>query len=108
MTYKELKEHICDLGFEDAIVFENPDYAAAYIGMSNDDRVVYSYDRMIECLMEEDGMTYEEAIEFIDFNTIRALPYMGDRGPIVLYDDPEVVDVDALSKDDDIDCIDNE
>lgn len=33
-------------------------------------------------------MTYEEAVEWIDFNTIRALPYY-PNGPIVLFDDPD-------------------
>ena len=40
---------------------------------------------MVEHLMEEDEMEEEEAIEFIDYNTIRALPYMGDNVPIINY-----------------------
>lgn len=85
-----LKDHLCELGYEDAVVFESPDYVDAYIGLSDDGRAVYSYDRMIECLMTDDNMTYEEAVEFIDFNTIRALPYFASKGgPIVLYDDPD-------------------
>ena len=28
-------------------------------------------------------------MEFIDYNTIRAIPYAGEMAPIVLYDDPE-------------------
>ena len=27
----------------------------------------------------------EEAVEFIDYNTLRAIPYMGDKAPIVVY-----------------------
>ena len=38
--------------------------------------------------MTEDEMSYEDAMEWIEYNTIRALPYYPD-GPIVLYDDPE-------------------
>jgi hypothetical protein len=39
--------------------------------------------------MEEDKMDYEEAIEFIDYNTIRAIPYMASVGvkPTIIYDD---------------------
>ena len=48
-------------------------------------RVVYSYEKMVEALMAEDGMTDEEAREFIDYNTIRALPYF-PNAPIVMYD----------------------
>ena len=41
---------------------------------------------MVESLAKEDGMTYEDAAEFIDYNTIRALPYLGDKAPIVKMD----------------------
>ena len=41
MTLEEFKEHICELGYEDAIVFDSPSYVDAYIGMSHDGRVIY-------------------------------------------------------------------
>lgn len=85
---QQLKDHLCDLGYEDVIVFDDKAYVDAYVGMSSDGRAIYSYDKMIECLITEDNMTYEEAMEWIDYNTIRALPYY-PNGPIVLYDDPE-------------------
>ena len=88
---QQLKDHLCDLGYEDAVVFDDPDYVDAYVGISHDGRVIYSYDRMIDCLIAEDGMTFDEAVEFIDYNTIRAIPYAGDRAPIVLYDDQDMV-----------------
>lgn len=75
-----LNEH----GFEGAIVFENPSYDSAIIGVSHDDRVVYSFEKMVECLMEQDNMSYEDAVEFIEYNTIRAIPYAGQGAPIVL------------------------
>jgi hypothetical protein len=40
---------------------------------------------MIVCLMQEDNMSMEEAIEFIDFNTLRSLPYFEPGAPIVMY-----------------------
>ena len=40
---------------------------------------------MVESLVDHDDMTYEEAIEWIDFNTIRALPYAGSSAPIIMY-----------------------
>lgn len=74
-----------ELDYSDAIVFENPDYDAAIVGVSSDDRVIYDYDEMIACLMLEDDMTIEEAMDFIDYNTLRALPYAGEGAPIVMY-----------------------
>lgn len=34
--------------------------------------------------MKEDNMTYEDAMDFIAYNTLRALPYAGENGPIIL------------------------
>lgn len=82
----ELKEYLSDIGYEDSIVFVGPDYINAVVGVSENGRVIYSYDKMIACLMLEDDMDTEEAAEFIDYNTIRALPYMGSMAPIVMYD----------------------
>ncbi len=88
MTLEQLKQLITDLGYEDVRVFDDYDYADAFIGMSDDGRAVYSYDKMIEWLMYKENWTYEEAVEWIDYNTMRALPYYPD-GPIVVYDVPE-------------------
>ena len=78
------REKLCDAGYEDSIVFENPDYDSAIVGVDEDGRVVYDFNRMVECLVK-DGMTCEEAIEFIEYNTIRALPYAGEGAPIIMY-----------------------
>ena len=75
-----------ELGYEGAIVFENPDYDNAIIGVSHDFRVIYSFEKMVQCLVKEDNMTEEEAIDFIGYNTIRAMPYF-PNGPIVLMDE---------------------
>ena len=79
------REILADLGYSDSIIFENPDYDAAIVGVSSDDRVIYDYDEMIACLMIEDDMTMEEAMDFIDYNTLRAIPYAGENAPIVMY-----------------------
>lgn len=89
---QQLKDIITELGYEDVPVFDNSlgfDYADAFIGMSHDGRAVYSYDKMIEHIMLKEDWSYEEAVEWIDYNTIRTLPYAGPNGPIVVYDVPE-------------------
>ena len=78
------RDILCDMGYEDAVVFENPDYDNAIIGVSSDGRVIYDYDLMIEHLMRKDGMDEMEAADFIGYNTIRAAEYYQD-GPIVMY-----------------------
>ena len=82
MTNRQLLE---DLDYVNLIVFENPDYDAAIIGVSHDDRVIYDYDKMVACLMDEDDMSSIEAADFISYNTIRALPYAGANAPIIMF-----------------------
>lgn len=56
----------------------------AIIGLTPDHRVVYSRGKMVDQLMEDDDSTEEEAEEWIDYNTIRSLPYMGENAPIIV------------------------
>ena len=70
---------------EDAIVFDNMSYDGSIIGITTDGRVVYDYDKMVEELMQDEEWSYEDAVEWIDYNTIRALPYAGENGPIIMY-----------------------
>lgn len=78
------REKIENAGYEDIVIFDNPSFDDALIGVSTDDQAVYDFEKMVECLMAEDGMSYEEAAEFIDYNTIRSLPYV-EFSPIVVY-----------------------
>ena len=79
------KDILMDQGFENFIIFENPDYDSAIIGITEDNQVVYDYEKMIERLIQEDDMSYEEAIDFISYNTIRSLSYVGMGVPIIMY-----------------------
>ena len=65
-------------------MFDNPSYDNAIIGVSDDDRIIYDYEMMIQVLMDEDGMSAEDAAEFIQYNSIRAAAYI-PNGPIVMY-----------------------
>ena len=84
-TVEEIKDYLCEHGYEETIVFENPGYAGAFIGVSEDGRAVYDFEKMVVCLQEEDGMEEIDAIEFIEYNTIRAIPYIGHMAPVVMY-----------------------
>ena len=79
------KEILVDMGYEHSIIFTNPDYDDAIIGISHDDRVIYDYDKMIAHLMDHEDMTDEEAVDYISYNTIRSIPYAGEYAPIVMY-----------------------
>ena len=86
LTLDTLKEYLCERGYEDSVVLEKPDFVDAVVGVSEDGRVIYAYEKMVRSLMLSDGMDYEEAAEFIDFNTLGALPCMGEKAPIVLME----------------------
>ena len=79
------KEILSDMGYDHSIIFTNPDYDDAIIGVSHDDRVIYDYDKMIAHLMDHEDMTDEEAADYISYNTIRSIPYAGEYAPIVMY-----------------------
>lgn len=62
-------------GFDDAII--------GYSQRINDPILaVYSWDLMVKVLMERDGMSDEEAMEYIDFNCLGA--WVGEQTPIIV------------------------
>jgi hypothetical protein len=67
-----------------AIVYDG--FEDAFIGFaercSSPGVAIYSYERMIQVLMGRDGMTYDEAVEYIDFNVIGG--WVGERTPYVM------------------------
>lgn len=79
------EDRILEAGFEDVIILKDFSYDAALIGISEDNRAIYDYDLMVEYLMEEEGWSEEESIDWLEYNTIRSLPYAGDRAPIIMH-----------------------
>lgn len=80
ITYEEIVAYIEDSGYESVTIFSNPTYETAFIGMSNDDRAVYDYDKMVEFLIQN-GMDINEATDFISFND----SFRDSDTPIILY-----------------------
>ena len=82
-TVDELREYLEAQGHEDTIFFENPSFVKAITGITDSGQLIYDYDLMIAAAMEEEGWSCEDAVEWIDYNTLRAIPYMGRCHPIV-------------------------
>ena len=79
-------ETLCEWGYDDALLID-PDYLdEAIIGVSHDGRAVYSHKLLIEAYVKHDGMTPEDAEEWISYNVIRSIPYEGERAPIILFE----------------------
>ena len=68
----------------DAVVFDNHSYDNSIIGTTFDGRAIYEFNKMIEELMDDEGWAEEDAVEWIEYNTMRALPYFGKKAPIVV------------------------
>lgn len=69
---------------ETALLMDNLD--EAFIGFSrriNEPLLaVYSWEKIIETLVVRDGMSYDEAIEYADFNILGA--WVGEQTPIIV------------------------
>ena len=79
MTREEIAEInpsalMCD-GFDDAVigVAERPNLGPV---------VAYSVSKILNIMMERDGMTYEEALEFYEYNISAA--WMGENTPVFI------------------------
>ena len=79
---EELKETIGDHNPE-ALFADGLDNAI--LGYSSDCRVIYSVNQIMQTLVERDGMTPDEAIEFFNFNIECA--YVGEYTPIYMYEE---------------------
>ena len=81
---EETKRLLSEWNLDEMIVFDNPSYETAIVGYDiHTNRIIYDYELMIDYLIENEQMSEEEAVEFIDYNTIRSLDYI-ENAPIIL------------------------
>ena len=79
------EERVLAAGYEDVVLLSGYSYDDALIGVTEDNRAVYDFDKMVKWLVEMEGFTELDALEWIEFNTIRALPYGGEFAPLVMH-----------------------
>jgi hypothetical protein len=91
---RSASERLCDWGYEGVMILENFSYDDALIGVTEDGRAVYDFDKMVEWLCENEGFSDTEAVEWIEYNTIRSLPYAGPGAPVIMYRLDEEADCD--------------
>lgn len=78
-------EKLCAAGYDDVVIFEDYSYDDALVGVTEDGRAVYDYDKMVSWLVARTGWLPAEAAEWIEYNTIGALPNAGEYGPVIMY-----------------------
>lgn len=84
--YTSVEDRLIYAGYEDVVYFTDYGYDDALIGVDANNRAVYDFSKMVKWLVEEEGFENDiEAIEWIEYNTCRALPYIGDNAPIIMY-----------------------
>ena len=71
--------------------FDGFNGAILYIGRRfNDEVVVYDYDQCVEILVKRDGMSYDDAIEWMEYNVLGS--YLGEQTPIFVSPSEELED----------------
>tara|TARA_B100000902_G_scaffold141009_1_gene138915 strand:+ start:4432 stop:4767 length:336 start_codon:yes stop_codon:yes gene_type:complete len=86
---KDRKDRIEQL--KETISEHNPEamfadgFDESIMGYSSDGKVVYSVDMIVGTLVNRDGMTPDEAIEYFNFNIECA--YVGEYTPIYMYEE---------------------
>ena len=89
------RQRLIDAGCEDAVLFEHPTYDDALIGVDSNGRAVYDYGKMMEWMVDVEGLDVEAADDWICYNTLRALPWIDKAtdgmAPIVLFSIDEIV-----------------
>lgn len=94
-TNEQLKEYLkdsdCAENLSHAIILEGDEFASAAVGVTLDGHVVYDYNSMVSSLASkytdvDSSTAIEQAMEWIDYNTLRSLPYMKSEGnePIIV------------------------
>lgn len=122
MVNEKLREEIAKQGYENSIVYDTPSFDDSIVGVTDTGKVAYSYELMVEEYVRDDNPNYKElpsdeyydrcteAIEFIDYNTVRGTPYMASYGttPVIIAFNPDTEKYyDMVSGDEfDLDAID--
>lgn len=81
----DAEERLLENGYEGVKFLTNYSYDDALIGITDDNRAVYDYEKMVQWLVDNEEFSYEEATEWIDYNTSRAISYMGEEAPVIMY-----------------------
>lgn len=85
---EEMVDKIAEMNPEAILLEPQSFYNKTIMGYSEDGRVVYSVDQILQGHVNQDDMTYEDAIEFFEFNTIGTFMGMNNPNkPIFMYEE---------------------
>ena len=81
----DIKSILNDMDLDTPVVVMDG-YDDAVIGITLDNRLIYSLDKIRQILMDVDGMTQEDAEDYISYNIVGSINPNDDRYPILAYD----------------------
>ena len=89
-NFRDRLDYYCEINEinneDKPLILDNSAYDNSIIGISNDNRLVYDYGKMLVEYSQDNQCTIEEAMEWIEYNTIRAIAYNSDEHkPIIIY-----------------------
>lgn len=93
MFDKKLRQKIDEYGKDHEVeitLLDNSYFDKSIVGITEDGRLVYDFNKMVNEYMEDNKCSEEEAIEWLEYNTLRAIPYMPNP-PIVIMETPETL-----------------
>ena len=80
---QKLEDNGYNLEDEDILLIDDEAYNESLVGVTDDGQAVYDKDLMVEEFSKHHGCSQEDALEYIDYNIVRALPYFGEKAPIL-------------------------
>lgn len=81
-TPEQVREYLAEVN-PDAFLFDGFDEALVGVceAFGQEPRAMYDYDWIIKILVERDGVSYDDAVEYYGYNMIGA--WLGDSMPVV-------------------------
>lgn len=84
----EVIERVADNNPSAIVLEPRSTFNQAIIGSDTDDRLVYSVEKIIRALRQEDGMNETDALEHFEVNTLGTFRGMQDNNkPLFIYED---------------------
>jgi len=77
-----IRQELADDFGDDLLFLEEDYFDSAIVGVTDTGRVVYDVDRLVSLFCDNNDCSYEDALEYIEFNTLGA--YVGDQTPVYL------------------------
>lgn len=89
MENKDKIEELMSLADPKALRLEPKEtFDRAILGLTSDGRIVYSENKILLALQDVEGMEYDEALEWYEYNTSRGVAYAGKKAPIIITQEP--------------------